>query len=180
MMNTPKYPVVEEVSAETGDVVLDTSILMDCLFTERLGHARAVLVARTLQRQGWSVFIPAHFYFELVSAILCERRVRSRLLAIGELKGRIPFPYYVVTLDERFAIDYLIPPFAAGQVIDLKGGDMIFAALALGQRMPLITEDRKMRAEVLRLGGWCFTIEEYLAEVSSFCVEDETQAKPDT
>lgn len=122
------------------------------------------------------VFIPAHFYYELLSAVLCEFRVREKPLTMGELRGKVPFQTFVVTIDERFVIDHLVSPFAAGRIIDLKGGDMIFAALTLGQAIPLITEDRKMQAEVRRLGGWGFTIDEYLAEISALHGDGDSNA----
>lgn len=176
-MTGPNYPTLERTSAEVGDVVLDTSVLMDCMFRERPGHDRAIRLARVLQSEGNAVFIPAHFYYEFVSAVLCELRVREKPLTMGELKGKIPFRTFVVTIDERFAIDHLVSPFAAGRMINLKGGDMIFAALALGQAIPLITEDRKMLSEVRRLGGGGFTIDEYLGQIVAFHGDDAAATK---
>jgi len=149
----PAYSAIEQTSAKVGDVVLDTSVLMDCLFLDRPGHTQAVNLAKVLKGEKSTVFIPAHYYFELVSGVLCEKRVRKQALSLGEFKRQLPFEPFIVTIDERFVIDYLIRPVADGNVIDLKGGDMIFAALALGLQIPFITEDRKARNKVREIGG---------------------------
>jgi predicted nucleic acid-binding protein len=166
-MSIPPYPAIEETSANAGDVVLDTSVLMDCFFLDRPEHAQAVELARVLEKAGSTVFIPAHYYFELVSAVLCENRVRKQALALGEFKLELPLKTFIVTIDERFVINYLIRPAMSGKVIDLKGGDMIFAAIALGLEIPLITEDRKVRSKVRQLGARAFTVREYLTETEA-------------
>lgn len=120
-----------------------------------------------LAAKNRTVFIPAHCYFELVSAVLCEFNNERKLLPIGKFKSSLPFQTFIVTIDERFTMDYLVAPANQGKIIDLKGGDMIFVAIALGLAITLITEDRRMGKKAKQLGFIALSISEYLAQCNA-------------
>jgi len=146
------------------DVVLDTSVLMNCLFSDRPQHTEAVQLAKYLGMLGSIAFVPAHAYFELVSAAACHKRVDGKPLTLGSFKKMLPFGWFVVAIDLAFVNEYLITPAAAGILIDLKGGDMIFVALALRHQLTLITEDVKMMRVARQVGVPAMRITEYLAD----------------
>src|SRR5688500_887924 len=129
---------MEQFAPRDNDVVLDTSVLMDCLFEDRAGHENAVRMACELAPQYVTAFVPAHSFFELVSAVSCHRRVDQKPLALGALGKALPFEWVIVTIDLAFVQEYLIAPAAAGVLIDLKGGDMIFVALAFRHNLTLM------------------------------------------
>jgi hypothetical protein len=64
-------------------------------------------------------------------------------------------------------MDYLVAPAKQGKIIDLKGGDMIFVAIALGLAITLITEDRRMGKKAKQLGFIALSISEYLAQCNA-------------
>lgn len=152
----------ETISPQPGDVVLDTSVLMDCMFAERPRHGRAQDLVAWLAQTRRRVFIPAHSYFELMSAILCEYRRLQKPLTLGKAGAALPFEFFVVTIGLAFVSEYLLTLTGSGKVVDLKGGDMIFAALALRHGLPLITEDARLAKVTRSHGGDACDVDEYL------------------
>jgi predicted nucleic acid-binding protein len=144
-------------------IVVDTSVLMDIEFVHRGRHEAGKALAQKLRNEGSLVVVPAHWFFEYLSAVLCEKRRIGAPLAQGEFKNGPPFLMKMVPIDDVFIKDYLLATIN-DNIVDLKSGDMIFALIALKDKLPIITEDRKLHAIASKLGIRAFTIDEYLSE----------------
>lgn len=158
------------ITAKDKDIVLDTSVLMDYLFQDRDRHQVAVELVEVIASDKRMVFIPAHFYFEFISATLCEHRVRQAPLALKNNKdiSRVfPFETCIVSIDIKFVNESFLTLLTAKKFIDLKGGDMIYVTLALSQQITLISEDKKMLDVARKLGTKAMCIEEFLLSRSS-------------
>lgn len=157
----------EQVQVSPGDVVLDTCVLMDILFAERARHDRARELADVLRRSGRTAYIPAHAYFELVSAVACEKR-RNRnvpLTATGARDNLLPFRTVIVAVDLQFVDDYLVTLLRNKRPVDVSGADMIFAVVALKHNLVLISEERKLRGKAKEAGVEALGAEEYLSRI---------------
>lgn len=154
----------EQIEISSADVVVDTCILIDMLFSERPRHARAKKLADVLAASKCHILIPAHAYFELVSAVASERRRRgSPLTVVGSRSALLPPGTVVVSIDLSFVNDYLISALTDGHFIDVSGGDMIFAVVALKHSLPLISEDARLRTGAQKLGLDAIDIDTYLS-----------------
>ena len=157
------HPPTEQIVPKPVDVVLDTAVLMDRLFSDRRQYTEAVRLAQRLADLRSTAFIPAHAYFELASAVACQKRVHGKPLTLGVFKRMLPFEWFVVSINLAFVNEYLISPLADGVFIDLKGGDMIFVALAHRYGLRLITEDSKMLSVARQIGFTAMRISDYLS-----------------
>ena len=159
---------IEQVEVSPADVVIDTCILMDILFAERPRHARAMDLAALLAASKRNVFIPAHAYFELVSAIASEHRRRvAPLTLVGSRSALLPFTTVVVSIDLNFVNDYLISSLAAGQFANVSGGDMIFVVIALKYKLVLLSEDAPLRVRAQRVGVDAMDADTYISQILS-------------
>lgn len=157
---------IEQIPVNPHDVVMDTCILMDLLFAHRPAHLQAKRLAEVLNASQCTVFLPAHSYFELVSAMACQKRHSLNTpVLVGKREELLPFHTVVVSIDLQFVEDYLIWAAREGHVIDLKGGDMIFVALALRQKIALLSEDEKLRKAARKHDVAAFGIDEYLSRL---------------
>jgi predicted nucleic acid-binding protein len=143
-------------------VVLDTCVILDCLLENRSRHADAVRLAKALQECGEVALIPMNACFEITSGICCEKRTQGKTPKLGELED-LPCKQKLIPIDTDFLRDYFFDPLGRGQLIDLKGGDMILVAMALRHGATLITEDKKMGKVARDLGVRVQSIAEYLA-----------------
>lgn len=142
-------------------VVIDTCVLLDMEFNHRPKHERGKQLAGKLAAEKALALVPAHWFFEFLSAVLCEKKRLGTALEQGDLKHEFGFPMTLIPLDQSFLEGYLLPEMKS-RVIDLKSGDMIFSLIALKHQAPLITEDLKLLNEARRNGILSYTIEEYL------------------
>ena len=127
---------------------------MDLLFVDRPRHGDAQALARHLVASRRRALIPAHAYFEIVSAVLAERNNRKQpLTLVGKRDALFPFETVVVSIDLNFVEEYLTAALAQGIVIDIGGSDMIFGAIALKHKLVLVTEDGRLakRAAAARI-----------------------------
>src|ERR1041384_6699201 len=122
-------------------VVIDTCVLLDIEFKHRGQHAAALNLARMLKVKDVTALVPAHWFFEFVSAVICEKKRLGAPLEQGVLKSDFGFPLQMVPIDNTFINDFLAE--FKKRLIDLAGGDLIFAVIALKNGIPLITEDRR-------------------------------------
>jgi hypothetical protein len=119
-------------------------VIMDKLFAERPGHANALRLVAMLRGRGITAFIPAHSLFEIISAVMCHRRVDGKpLTAVGSRA-------------DLLGCEGIIVP-------DLPGGDMIFVALAIHQEIPIITDDQRMRKKAADARVTAYSVEQYLS-----------------
>ena len=143
-------------------IVLDTSVIIDCLLAHRPRHANAVKLANVLRERGEVALIPMNAFFEIVSAVSCDKRTSGAPPKTGELE-ELPCQQQLIPIDADFLRDYFFDPLNRGQLIDLKGGDMVFVAVALRHDATLITEDVKMGRVARKLGVRVQSITECLA-----------------
>ena len=144
---------------ETADsIVVDTCVLADFLFVNRDRHADALEACRLLPSVGKKALVPAHGFFELVSAAFSERHRRNARLELGRFAKSLPFELEVVDITVDFIESHLRAGLAAaGDDLDSSGGDMIYLTLALMQKIPLLTEDKRLLAKASKLGIAAYT-----------------------
>lgn len=158
----------EKLAPLPTDVVLDTCVIVDLLIQERPRHETAKLLAAMLGASGCTVFIPAHAWFEIVSALLAEHhRKGAPQTFVGRRSNLLPFNNVIVAIDEAFVTTLLIEPLLDGVLIDVAGGDMIFAALALKHGMTLISEDEKLLKRAKKVGVSAVDVETYMRQRGS-------------
>jgi predicted nucleic acid-binding protein len=142
-------------------VILDTSVMMDILLKDREAHDEAARLAKHLIERNVPIAMPMHAFFELTSAIMCEKRTHGGSLvnsAAEVLNENRQLKMVPVPIDLAFVNKY-----ATGEAPDLRSGDMIFVVLAKVDGLDLITEDDKMLKEAKRLGVSAYRIAEYLS-----------------
>ncbi len=157
----------EQVPVSPSDIVMDTCVIFDLLFSERERHADAKKLAELLCKASRHAIIPAHAFFEIVSALAAEKRRRQApLTAVGSRTALLPFPNTVVSIDLAFVNDYLIAPLASGRFINVSGADMIFVAIALKHGLTLISEDEPLRKRAKDSGVSAMSVSEYIDQMS--------------
>lgn len=148
----------------TASVVVDTCVLADLLFTNRDRHADASGACHLLSQLGKRVLVPAHGFFELVSVAFAERHRRSAPLELASFAKSLPFELDVVDINLKFIESHLVAGLAtSGDDLNSSGGDMVYLALALGQEIPLITEDKRLHAKASKLGISAYTSREFVS-----------------
>ena len=100
-----------------------------------------------------------HGFFEITSAIMCEKRLSGGkgLKGNDSISENAPIRFIHIPIDLEFVTKYAI-----GEVPDLKSGDMIFVAFARAEGLDLVTQDDKMYKEARRLGVAVYRPDEYL------------------
>lgn len=158
------YPFNEALEVRASDIVLDTNVLTDLLFAERPGHALAVELSALLHATGTRALMPIHVVFEFISAVACERRRHGApLTLVGRRQNLIPFEIALVVLDLQFLDECLLAPMRAGTLIDVSGGDMIFAAIALRYQLMLVSSDKELRQKASDKGIVALDVSDYMA-----------------
>jgi rRNA-processing protein FCF1 len=71
----------------------------------------------------------------------------------------------LVAVDEKFVEKYLDVTLA-----EMRAGDLVFAALAKGDSLPLITEDRPLRSAAESSGIQVYSTNEYLMEIQRVAI----------
>jgi predicted nucleic acid-binding protein len=142
-------------------LVIDTSVMIDMLIEHRPRHEEAIEFAHLISRMDEIALTPMHMFFELLSAVMCEKRTHGAPPKTGEFEG-LPCRQQSIPIDNDFLRDYLFEPMSKGEFIDLGAGDMIIVAVARKHRVPLITEDKKMARISKELGVDVCSIQEYM------------------
>jgi len=154
----------ERIEITRGDVVVDTNVLVDLLFSDRPGHADAKQLSQRLAETGVNVFVPAHAFFEIFGVGAQAHRAGQRLTLVGSKSNLWPFKHVIVSIDLDFVHEYLIEPLSRGVLLDTRGAvDTIAAAIAHKHQLTLITEDRRLTTGAARSGVQTQTVNEYLA-----------------
>jgi predicted nucleic acid-binding protein len=145
-------------------VVLDTSVLVDIFLTSNPRHAKASGMKRLIASAGLKVRLPAHGMFELAAAMKQQKiSANGRALVFNPaISEADPLHIEPVAVDEKFFEDYF-----SVDLPYLKGGDLIFVALAKGDGIDLVTEDKKQYAAAKQAGVSVFDIEEYILHLQA-------------
>lgn len=142
-------------------VVFDTCVIVDMFMPTRPRHQHAALLHAEMKKRNIKVRIPAFALFEISHAIRQEKRLSGGSLLSGDLAGEANgLSIDLVAVDEGFVKRYLdlnLP--------ELRAGDLVFAALAKGDALPLVTEDGPFRAAAELTGIQVYSAKEYLLEV---------------
>jgi predicted nucleic acid-binding protein len=147
-------------------IVLDTCVVVDMFMSTRPRHVQATQLRLALAKAGITARMPSFTLFELSRAIRQEKRLSNGKLIDGPESGEENgLSVDLVPIDEAFVHKYLDV-----NLPEMRAGDLTFAALAKGDRLPLVTEDAPLRKAAKAAGIGVFTIEEYLSELSKNAV----------
>lgn len=142
-------------------VVFDTCVLLDIIDEARPRHAAAAKLRDYIKSAGVTVRAPMHALFE-ISARLKNPDYRRTMKVSKALTKSSPLDLDFVPIDEAFFQNYY-----STDLPYLKGGDLIFLALAHKERLPLVTEDGHLWRKSLSIGVAVFSIDEFLATHAS-------------
>ena len=146
-----------------NSAVLDTSVILDIALSHHPGHAIAAKLSDMLKSKQVKIFLPMHAFFEITSAIMCEKRVTGTPLKPGNaITEAAPLRFKQVPIDLAFVHKY-----ATGEAPDLKSGDMIFVVFAKAEGFDLVTADDRMYKEARRVGVSAYKPDEYLAKLEA-------------
>ena len=138
---------------------MDTSVLVDIALSTRPRHTRAADLAKCFQKCGTVIRAPMHVAYEFMSAVRSEVRQlggrHSSWAARSNENERIDI--WPVPIDSEF-----IERYPTGTLPEVRSGDLLFLAMAVGDRQPLVTEDQDLLKKARQAGVSAFTIEEYL------------------
>lgn len=141
-------------------IVLDTCVLVDMFMVSRPRHKVASRLHQEMNSSRSVAKVPAFAIFEVVHAIKQAFRVNNGKMLpknhqnFGEENG---LNIELVPVDEKFTQKFLdldLP--------EIRAGDLVFAALAKGESLPLVTEDQPFYRKAKEAGILVFTISEYL------------------
>lgn len=142
-------------------VLVDTCVLVDLMLTTRSRHGTVRSLYQYLSTSGLTILVPAHALFEAKSALMNEKITHDNMLSFNsDLTWRQPLLIRFIAIDGTFLDLYL-----GEQLPYLKGGDMIFLAIANRHRVPLITADNAILQKGRELGITVYTPAEYLTQV---------------
>jgi predicted nucleic acid-binding protein len=118
--------------------VIDTCVMIDMLMPTRERHAEAMKLRLELARLNVTARLPMFAIFEINHATRQEDRRAHGLLSSSPANtdGAPGIPIEFVPIDEPFVKKYFDV-----NLPEMRAGDLIFAALAKGDALPLITED---------------------------------------
>jgi len=137
--------------------VVDTNVLVDMAVASRQRHSVASRLTALFEREGIEPWVPAHAIFEFHAAIVAEGLAEPSKPTVFP-SDEHPLSLHVIYIDKTFFDLFLKPPLPV-----LKGADLIFVLLAVGERRPLISEDCQMLRATAEAGGEALTTSEYLA-----------------
>jgi hypothetical protein len=87
------------------NLVVDTSVLLDILLTNRPRHAKAVRLVPLLKNR--TVHLPMHGMFELSSGLSSEKRKRGILPYKLLISENNPLTVKLIAIDEAFVQKYM-------------------------------------------------------------------------
>jgi predicted nucleic acid-binding protein len=137
-------------------VILDTQVLIDFAFQHRPRHEAAVRLFESLRSTDIPVVIPGHAIFEYQSAFRQASNDPSSELAPQARSAQL-YHLYPVSIDQA-----LFDASARFSLPRLRGGDLVFVALAAVLERPLVTEDSEIRGKAAELQVSVHSINEYL------------------
>jgi predicted nucleic acid-binding protein len=138
-------------------LILDSCVLLDILDESRARHGSAAKLRDHILTESITLREPTHCMFE-VCARLKNPDYRRGMKLSRQLTISAPLSIQLVSIDEKFFQDYY-----SDSLPYLKGGDLIFLALALKDREILITEDGELKKKSCAVGIRAYSIDEYLA-----------------
>lgn len=143
-------------------VVLDTCVIVDMFMHSRPRHAKAVRLKETITASNITVLIPAFAIFEISHAVRQEKQLNGGQVVQGVAWEGVSNGLNVdpVPIDESFVHRYLDV-----SLPEMRAGDLVFAALAKGEGLPLITEDKRFLTAAETAGIKAFSIDAYLNHV---------------
>jgi predicted nucleic acid-binding protein len=142
-------------------VILDSCVVVDMFMVTRQRHEQAKQLRLEIIKANVTVRMPSFFLFEVSHALRQEKSLSNGKLidrGVGGVENGLSFE--TVPIDDAFIRKYFDV-----SLPEMRAGDLIFAALAKGDGLPLITEDKKLRKLAQAAGIRVFTINEYLAEL---------------
>ena len=140
-------------------MVLDTSVLVDFALETADRHSDAVLVVKSLIERRLRIRAPYHAMFEFAATIRrCIRLEGARHAPhAANDDSSTDLLVHAVPINREFVDHYSL-----ADLPHLKGGDLIFLALARGDAAVLITEDTKLLERATQVGVRCFNMMGYL------------------
>ena len=146
--------------------ILDTCIVVDMFVETRSRHAQAKLLKEDLLRAKTLIRMPMFGMFEIASAARSELQQNAgRLAPAGPASYNTVLQFDIVPVDQVFFQKYY-----SGDLPHLRAGDLVFAAMARVDRVPLITEDVALLKATREMGAAAFTIAEARNELSKQAV----------
>jgi predicted nucleic acid-binding protein len=138
-------------------VVVDTSVLIDFAFESANRHQTATELVRRLVDRQVRIRVPFHAAFEFQSA---NRRATNFEGAIPAKHTFLDHKEFIVELHHVPINTTFVTHYGRGDLPYLKGGDLIFLALARGDNVPIITEDGPLLTKARQAGAEAFTAAE--------------------
>lgn len=141
-------------------LVVDTCVIVDMFLSSRPRHEIASRLLIEIRNSNSVVRIPAFAMFEISHAIKQEKRLNNGQIIstdhinAGEENG---LRLDLVPVDEKFAQKFLDL-----ELPEIRAGDLVFAALAKGEGLPVVTEDQRFKQDAKSAGIQVFAIRQYL------------------
>ena len=144
-----------------SELVIDTCVLVDMFISTRPRHVRARRLREEIVQKVTPVLIPAFAMFELSHALRQDLRQNEGKFAVcyglGHENG---LTLELVPTDTDF-----IKRSLALELPELRAGDLIFAALAKGRGLTLVTEDMALLVGSRASGITALSIQECLEHI---------------
>ena len=142
-------------------LVIDTCVLVDMLISTRPRHERARRLRKEIVERGAVILVPSFAMFELSHALRQDLKLNSGKFAISYGLGpENGLDLEFVPTDVEFVRSSL-----ALELPELRAGDLVFAALAKGRNLTLVTEDKALSLGSREVGINCLSIKECLVSV---------------
>ena len=143
--------------------ILDTCVITDMFVETRQRHAQAKLLKEDLLRAKTIIRMPMFGMFEIASAMRSELRKNAGCL----VKAGAPPSFDTILQFDFVPIDLaFFQKYYDAALPHLRAGDLVFAAMARVDRVPLITEDIELLTATKAMGAIAFTIAEARDELS--------------
>jgi len=133
--------------------------MVDIVLTGRPRHAEAERLRLWLKARGIRIRMPMHALFELAAAMRQEKiaAAGAKLRFNPGMTEASPFGTDPIPIDDEFFAKYFEPSLPY-----LKGGDLIFVAMAKKDEAVLVTEDTKQLKAAKQAGVAAYDISEFL------------------
>lgn len=155
-----RFIVSRQCSPKMKKLVIDTCVLLDILDEARPRHPSAAKLRDYVRNGGVTIRTPMHALFE-ISAQMKNPDYRRTMKMSSALTESSPLCLDFVPIDESFFQSYY-----TSELPYLKGGDLIFLALAHKEKLPLITEDGLLRKKSASIGIQVYSIDEFLSVIA--------------
>ena len=143
--------------------VIDTCVVIDMLMSTRPRHPQASRLRRELIRVNVVAKLPMFAIFEINHATRQEQRLSRGKLVTGADTGGFSVDF--VPVDEAFVKKYFDV-----NLPEMRAGDLLFASLAKGEGLPLITEDLEFAKIAKTAGIRVLSTSEYEQELATVAV----------